>query len=63
MRDWLIPLATDTRARRVLKALNIPFSLPRTLYRGIGPWVAEPLRGRSVVLLSLIHISEPTRPY
>ena len=50
MTDYLVKLARNGLARRVVKGLKLPVPLPVTLARGEGPWVPEPLLGRTVAV-------------
>jgi 3-oxoacyl-[acyl-carrier protein] reductase len=50
MSDFLLQLAAQPQARRLIRTLGLPIPLPRTLRRATGPWERQPLAGLTVVL-------------
>jgi 3-oxoacyl-[acyl-carrier protein] reductase len=50
MNDVLLKLGENRQARKLIKSIGLPLPLPVALDRATGPWEAEPLRGRAVVL-------------
>ncbi|MEZ4236460.1 MAG: 3-oxoacyl-ACP reductase [Myxococcota bacterium] len=50
MADFLLDLASNPRARKVVSTLGLPLPMPERLERGSGPWEARPLQGRAVVV-------------
>jgi 3-oxoacyl-[acyl-carrier protein] reductase len=50
MSDYLLQISANNRARRVIQKLGLPLPLPQTLKRREGPWVEQPLAGRSIAV-------------
>jgi 3-oxoacyl-[acyl-carrier protein] reductase len=50
MSDFLVDLAQNPQARRVVKQLGLPIPLPRKLWRSEGAWEERPLDDRTVVV-------------
>lgn len=50
-RDLLLDLGTNPVARKLVKGLGLPLSLPQALARELGAWRAHPLEGTRVVVL------------
>ncbi|WP_394822515.1 3-oxoacyl-ACP reductase [Pendulispora albinea] len=50
MDDWLVEVGQNKQARTVIRSLGLPVPVPEKLVRDKGPWVADPLRDRAVVI-------------
>jgi 3-oxoacyl-[acyl-carrier protein] reductase len=50
MSDYLLELGQNPTARKVVKSLGLPISIPHTLRRADGPWCERPLHGRDVLV-------------
>ncbi len=50
MSDFLVELAGNRRARKVVTTLGLPVPLPQRLERARGPWAERPLHDRIVVV-------------
>ena len=50
MADFLLELASNKNARKVVQTLGLPLPMPERLERGQGPWEERPLHGRTVVV-------------
>jgi 3-oxoacyl-[acyl-carrier protein] reductase len=50
MSDVLLKVGESGSARRLLKTMGLPLSLPAPLQRAEGPWEALPLQGRRIVV-------------
>src|SRR5687767_8589208 len=50
MADFLLELASNKNARKVVQTLGLPLPMPQRLERGEGPWEERPLHGRTVVV-------------
>jgi 3-oxoacyl-[acyl-carrier protein] reductase len=50
MSDYLVELAGNPQARRLIKSLGLPVPLPTKLERNTGPWLERPLQDRAVVV-------------
>ncbi len=61
MADFLLELASNKRARRVVTTLGLPVPMPERLERDPGPWRERPLHDRAVVIGSTPtgELSEP----
>jgi 3-oxoacyl-[acyl-carrier protein] reductase len=52
MSDFLLELAKNPQARKIIDSLGLPIALPEDLARGQGPWPERPLEGKRVVVYS-----------
>ena len=50
MSDWLVEVGQNKQARTVIRSLGLPVPVPEKLARDKGPWVADPLRDRAIVV-------------
>ncbi len=50
MSDFLLDLAQNRSARKVIQSLGLPIPMPPKLKRAAGPWTAEPLRGAAFII-------------
>lgn len=54
-RDLLLTLASEPRARRLVRRLGLPLPLPQRLERDDAPYVEQPLRDRRVLASGPLH--------
>ena len=50
MADFLLDLAANPRARKMVTTLGLPLPMPQNLERAPGPWQERPLHDRDVVV-------------
>jgi 3-oxoacyl-[acyl-carrier protein] reductase len=50
MADFLVELAQNKRARKMVTTLGLPVPMPQKLERASGPWTERPLHDRTVVV-------------
>jgi 3-oxoacyl-[acyl-carrier protein] reductase len=50
MSDFLLEMGRNPQARKVIKSLGLPLTLPETLKREKGPWRAQPLADARVAV-------------